>query len=400
MPIFVYKAQTKNGKLQEGKIEANNEATATSILQGGGLVVIDLKAEQSIAFYQKNIALFNNVKAKDLAVFSRQLSSLISAGVPLSTAIDMLKDQNSSKVLQEALSDVASTINSGSTLSAALEEYPNIFSTFYVQLVKAGEVSGNLNQTMLFLADHTERAYKTYSKIKSALSYPVFVIIVFIAIFFGVFLFVIPSFVSVLTENDTEIPPITKVMITLSDLTKGYWFVPLIFMAIFIRLFFTPTGKQAWERFQLKIPLIGKIFLYSNIFKFSESFFILLRGGVPIIESLGISEKVVGNHIYREILAEVRDSVAKGRQVGTELAKHPEMPPLVANMVSIGEQTGKLDTMVEHIADFYEDELTGLISSLTTMIQPVIIVFLGGGVFIFILGVMLPIFSTLDTAGG
>ena len=350
-------------------------------------------------FLQKTFLFFNRVGYKDISIFSRQLSSLISAGVPISTSLNIIADQTRNKTLKTAVEDIASSTIAGTQLSAAMSEHPNVFSNFYIQLVKTGEVSGTLDKTTLFLAEHTERAYKTYHKVKSALTYPIFVIVIFVAIFLGVFLFVIPSFVDVLEEAGTELPTITKIMITISELTKGYWFVPLIVLAGVLRFFFTQSGKLFWDRIQLKIPVLGRIFIYNNIYRFSESFFILLRGGVPIVDSLSIAQRIVGNHIYQDIIADVREGVVKGREVAPIFKQYEIVPSMLPQMISIGEKTGKLDELMEHVAKFYEEELNTLIENVTSLIQPVLIILLGLGVGTFVLGILLPIFTTLGGGG-
>lgn len=400
MPTFLYQAKTRDGSTQQGKVEAPNISVATETLQNNGLVVVDLKLEQSLAFYAKNLAILDRVGHKDIAIFSRQFASLIAAGVPMIGALDMLTAQIRNKRLREAMGDIASSVSSGTSLSAAMNEHTDIFSSFFIQLVKTGEISGNLDKTMLFLADHTERSYKTYHKVKGALTYPIFVIILFVAIFLGMFLFIVPQFVGILTEQGAEIPFLTKVMITISDLLKGYWFVPLIALGVGLRLIFTPQGKSFWDRIQLRIPVLGRIFIYSNVFRFAESFYILVRGGVPLVESLSITEKIVSNHIYQEIIVDVKEGVMRGKAIAPIFATHPEVPLMVSQMIDIGERTGKLDGMVEHLAKFYEEELSDLIDTATSLIQPVLIVFLGLGVFLFLLGVLLPIYTTLGSGGG
>ena len=400
MPSFLYRAKTKQGETRQGRVEASNVSTATQTLQNNGLIVIDLQLERSLAFYARNLALFDRVSSKDIAVFSRQFASLISAGVPMTSSLSILTSQIRNKRLRAAMADISSSVSSGTSLSAAMSEYSKIFSQFYIQLVKAGEVSGNLDKSMLFLADHTERSYKTYHKVKSALTYPIFVIILFIAIFLGMFLFIVPNFVGILTEQGADIPFLTQVMITISDLVKGYWFVPLIALGVGLRFVFTPQGRMLWDRVQLRIPVLGRIFIYSNIFRFAESFFILVRGGVPLVEALGITEKIVTNHIYQDIIKDVKEGVTRGKSIAPIFAIHPEVPSMVSQMIAIGERTGKVDGMTEHLAKFYEEELNDLIDTATSLIQPVLIVFLGLGVFLFLLGVLLPIYNTLGSGAG
>ena len=400
MPTFLYQAKTRQGITRQGRVEAPNVSVATETLQNNGLVVVDLRLERSLAFYAKNLSILDKVGHKDIAIFSRQFASLIGAGVPITTTLEIITTQIRNKRLREAMADISSSVSSGTSLSAAMSEHTNIFSSFYIQLVKTGEISGNLDKTMLFLAEHTERSYKTYHKVKGALTYPIFVIILFVVIFLAMFLFIVPNFVGILTEQGAEIPFLTQVMITISNLLKGYWFVPLIILAVGLRFFFTPQGRLFWDRVQLKIPVLGRIFIYSNVFRFAESFFILVRGGVPLVESLGITEKIVTNHIYQDIIVDVKEGVTRGKAISPIFATHPEVPLMVSQMIGIGERTGKLDGMVEHLAKFYEEELNDLIDTATGLIQPVLIVFLGVGVFIFLLGVLLPIYNTLGSGGG
>lgn len=401
MAVFLYEAQTKQGNRQKGRVEARDEDAAVEVLQGHDLMVLSLQAESATPFATRDLQLFRHVGSKDLAAFSRQLSVLFQSDVPLVESLHTLGVQTTSDYLGEALRDIAASVDSGVALSDALERYTDIFSNFYIQMVRAGETSGKLDEVLTYLADHTERTHETNSKIKGAMAYPAFVLIAFTLVGAGMMIFVVPQLTSVLTQSGAQLPLVTRVIIGISGFLRSFWYVLLLLLIVGAlggwRFIHTEEGKAVWDRWLLKVPVLGRIVQNVYIFRFTESLSMLIRGGVPIAEALTISGNIVGNTVYRSIIHEARDRVVRGEAIAPVLDSYEEMPKLVTQMVSVGEQTGKIEALLDNISEFYQSEVNTTIESITSLIEPVLIVILGLGVLALVLGILLPIYNTVNT---
>ncbi|MYE38152.1 MAG: type II secretion system F family protein [Candidatus Spechtbacteria bacterium SB0662_bin_43] len=401
MAIFVYRAKTEQGLMQSGHVEARDLQAATRVLEDNGLTIIELSLESDIPFYARNIKIFQKVKVKDIVVFSRQLSLMVSSGIVLVDALRIVNYQVNDKYFQVILRDVYTTVDSGVQFSRAIARYPNVFSSFYVEMVRAGEVSGNLDNVLGYLADYTERMYHIRRKIRGAMMYPLFVLIVFTVIGLGVFLFIIPRLTGLLTSRGQDVPFLTQLMLDMSSLLQNYWYLLLALVAggilLFWHLIHTPHGKKEFDKVKFDIPVVKQIVTYVNAHQFLESMFILIRGGVPIAQSLAISSNIVGNTVYKEIISNAKVKITQGESIAPVLASHKVVPPLLSQMFAIGEETGKIDDVLESLSQFYEQELTDSLEGLSSIIQPVMIVVLGIGVFIFMISVLLPIFSSVQS---
>ncbi len=402
MAIFLYEAKTQDGAIQKGRVEARDINFASRILQEEhSLIIVDIFPEESVPFYSKNIKAFQKVKAKDLIIFSRQLSLMVSSGVTLVEAVKIISSQTKSKYFITILQDIGASIDGGAQFSEALSSHEDVFSHFYIEMVKAGELSGSLDTVLEYLADYTEQTYHTNKKIKGAMTYPAFVIGTFILIGLAVFLFIIPQLASLLTESGQELPILTKIMLGMSELMISYWYLMLIgFLGFSIgatRFLKSKEGKQIFDRVQLRIPIFKDIFTYINVFKFLESLSILIKGGVHIADALNISSRIVGNTVYKEIILEARKRVIQGEGIAPTLASYEVLPPLLSQLFAVGEKTGSIDSILENLSSFYRQELSDIIDNITSIIQPILIVFLGAGVFIFMISVLIPIYSSVST---
>lgn len=401
MAIFVYRAKTNHGIMQSGHVEARNLQTATRILQDNGLTIIDLSLESDVPFYARNIKVFQKVKVKDIVIFSRQLSLMVSSGIVLVDALRIVNQQVSDKYFQTILQDVYATVDSGVQFSRAIARYPNVFSSFYVEMVRAGEVSGSLDTVLGYLADYTEQMYHIKQKLRGAMMYPIFVFVVFIVIGLGIFLFIIPKLAGLLTGRGQDVPFLTQLMLDMSTFLQNYWYVLLALTAgallFFWHFIHTPHGKKVFDKVKFDIPIVRRIVTYVNVHQFLESMFILIRGGVPIAESLAISSNIVGNSVYQEIIGNAKTKITQGESIAPVLASYKVVPPLLSQMFAVGEETGKIDDVLESLSRFYEQELTDSLEGLSSVIQPILIVILGVGVFIFMVSVLLPIFTGLQT---
>ena len=402
MAIFLYRAKTADGgKTQRGQVEARTIEQATQILQDKNLVIIDLFRESEIPFYAKNIKFFQRVTTKDLVIFSREVSVMVSSGVSLLDSINIITDQTTSQYFRTALKDVASSIDSGMQFSEALGKYPDIFSPFYIEMVKAGEISGSLESVLLYLADYTEENYRVKKKVKGAMTYPAFVIVVFVAIGLGVFIFIIPQLVSLIAERGEELPALTKIMMGISDLLRGYWYALLggfiVITALIVNFIKTPNGRVLFDKALFKMPIISRVVMFINVNQFLESMHILIKGGIPITESLRISSNVVSSSLYKDMIEDIRKQVVEGNRMAPVLATYEEIvPPLLTRMFSAGEETGKLVNILESLSKFYGEELAEILDNVSSIIQPILIVCLGAGVFIFMISVLMPIYSAMQ----
>ena len=399
--IFNYQARTKTGEVQTGRVEARDENAATAVLQSHDLIVTALESVEAEPLYAKRLKIFSQISAKDLAVFSRQLSVLFSADVPLVSALHTLEGQETNEGLREILADIAADVDGGMKFSDALEKYPDIFSNFYVQMVRAGEESGNVEQVLLFLTEYTERRARINSKIRGAMIYPAFVVVTFTIVAIVMLVFVIPQLLNVLAQGGGELPIVTRVIIFLSESVQSFWHIGLVFLSVLLFIIWrytkTEAGRIFWDEFKLKLPVAGKLFRQLYIFRFAESLNMLLAGGVPINRALSITSDIVDNSVYRKIIIDARAHVNRGESISSALMLYPEVPSLVAQMVSVGEHSGKLTDILGNISDFYEEETNNAVNNLTSLIEPVLMVVIGLAVAVLVIGVLLPIYGNIQT---
>ena len=401
MANFEYQARTKIGEIQTGIVEAANEQSALKILQEQNLIVVSINAVEQTPLYLRQFKFLQRVSAKDLAIFSRQLATLFAASVPLVTSLYTLAKQVENNKLQDALLDIAANVDGGMGLDKALEQYPDIFSNFYVQIIRAGEESGTLDKVLNYLAEYTEREHRIFSKIRGSMMYPAFILGVFLIVGTAMLVFVIPQLVSVLSQSGGQLPFITRVITAASDFVRNQWYLLLGGLVVGFFLIFrflrTEIGKDSWSKWQLKLPIFGKIFKNIYLFRFSESFGLLIRGGVPINISLEISANVIDSKVYKKIILDARDKVTRGVSLSSALESYSEISGMVTQMIAVGEKTGKLDETLENVANFYEQEVSGAIDNLVSLIEPILIVILGAGVALLVAGILLPIYTSINT---
>lgn len=394
---FHYLARDQKGETQTGTIEVANYSIALKTLQERGLIVTRLKSTHEISLFSKDIKIFNRVKRKDIFIFFRQLAILVDADVPLVQSLRILGKQAESHLLKEIVDKVATDVDGGMSLSKALEKNPKVFSSFLINLIRSGEVSGQLQETLNYLADHLEKEYYLISKVRGAMTYPAFILAAFIIVGVLVMVMVIPNLTSILLEAEQELPWSTKVVIATSDFVRNSGWIILVFLliigAIAARWKKTKVGKFYWDVFKLKIPIFGKIFQKVYLARFSDNLSALVKGGVSIIQSLNISGQVVGNAVFRQIVFQARDEVKVGKSISLVLEKHKEFPPLFCQMIKTGEKTGKLDIILDKLSDFYGKEVDNIVNNLSQIIEPLLIVILGLGVSILVFSVFIPIYN-------
>jgi type IV pilus assembly protein PilC len=399
---FIYQAKNREGQLKRGFVVAASEAKAEKLLTDNGFVIISLKVQREN--WLANLNPFGKrVSYKDLVLFSRQLSTLISARVPILQSLRILQAQLTSKGLLDIVRDLITSIENGESFSLALSKHPETFGNIYVSLVRSGEVSGSVAASLNYLADQLEKDYELRSKVKSALTYPLFVMVALVVVGLLMFKFVLPKLTDVLKEQGGDLPPISKGIIAVTDFFQVYWWVVLLLLAaIVIGLRFlirTTPGRYQWDAIKIKLPIVGDIFQKVYLARFSRNLATLVAGGIPIIQAIKIIGDIIGNVIYRDIMLIAADQVTNGKSLSESLTGHEEFPPLVTQMVKVGEQTAELDTILTKLAEFYEKEVDAKVSVLSTLLEPLIMIVLGAGVGLLVAGILLPIYNLASTVG-
>ena len=395
---FNYQARTNTGEVQTGVVEASSREAALDVLQQYQLFVTALEESGAGPFYAKQIKLFNRVSAKDLVAFSRQLSMMFKSKISLAQSLRTLAEQTKNKEFQEKILMISDEIEGGAPFSQALSRFPKIFSSFFVSMVRSGEASGTLSESLNYLADHTEREYHLYSKLKGAMIYPAMILLVSIAVLLMMMFFVIPNLSKVLMESGQELPRLTRMVIGLSDFLRNRgWILLVLFAASFFSIFRylgTSAGKNLKDRLILRIPFVRSFLKMIYVSRFAENLSTLISGGLPIIQSLEITGDVVGNLVYRERVMEIKEEVRQGRKMSGVLAKYPaEFPPLLTQMVVIGEKTGTLDQSLLSVVDFYRKEVEMAMESLLSLLEPLLIIFLGITVAGLMSSVLMPLYK-------
>lgn len=403
MAKFVFEAKAANGRETRVEVEANSEAEARVKLRAQKMVPIRVLGPLAAAQMQKKKQGPGSVKAKDLQIFTRQLATLIGSGIPILQAMDTLAQGSRSSALTYAVKQVAVDISRGKRLAEAMGEHPKVFNRFFVNMVRAGEESGNLDVILGRLAQYIEKSVKLQGKVKSALMYPTFVIIIAFLVVVGLLTFVIPKFQSFFESVKGELPALTQFVIMLSNFFMAYWY--FIFAAIggtiyaLVVYYQTDQGRKVIDKLLIEIPLFGELFQKSAVARFTRTLATLLSSGVGIMDALDIAARTVGNTVVEEAILRARDSISEGKSLTIPLAKERYIPKMVVQMIGVGEQTGNLDQMLSRVADFYEDEVDVAVGGLTTIIEPVLIVGLGVVIAVLVIAMYLPIFNMADVIG-
>ena len=406
MPTFVARIRDTQGQSKTEKIVAQNLSAARTNLRQQGFIVQDLKQSQGLADFdfQKFQTSLAKVTVKDKAVFSRQFAALFNAGVAIVRSLGVLSEQCENPKLKQALLDISNDVQNGVNLSEAMQKHPDCFDGLYVSMIQAGEVGGVLDEVLNRLAKLLEDVARLQNKIKSALSYPVVVCFIAVAIFLGMTIFLIPVFAGIFEDLGTELPALTQFLLEVSKLLRSVWL--FVFIGGFFALSFaykqyykTEVGKQTIDRLSLKIPLFGDLIQKSSVARFSRTFGSLTRSGVPILTSLEIVRDTSGNQVVANAIDSAKEEVQQGGIISLALQKYEVFPAMAIQMISIGEETGELDAMLMKVADFYEDEVEQAVKALTSVLEPLMIVVLGGMVGTILLAMYLPMFKVFETLG-
>lgn len=399
---FLYQARNREGQIKQGLVVAASPDKAERLLAENGLIIVEL-SQQAESFLERLKFLQGTVKSKDLVLFSRQLATLISARVPILQSLRILENQIDSKRLVGIIRALIASIENGESLSLALSKTPEVFGNIYVSLVRAGEVTGSLDKSFTYLADQLEKEYELRAKIKSALTYPVFVVASLLTVGLLMFKFVLPKLTDVLKQQGGQLPSVSVALIAATDFFNAYWWLVLLILIGLIvgaRVYIsTAAGRYQWDRIKIYLPIFGDIFKKIYLARFSRNLSTLIAGGIPIITAFKIIAEIINNVIYRDAIMHSVDEITNGKGISEALVSGKLYPPLVTQMIKVGEETAQLDGILAKLAVFYEKEVDNKVSTLTTLLEPLIMVVLGLGVGLLVAGVLLPIYNLASTAG-
>jgi type IV pilus assembly protein PilC len=407
MPTFVARVRDSKGQSRTEKVSAESLAQARTNLRDKGFVVQELKQSQGFQAsfdFKKFQNSFAKVPIKEKAVFSRQLATLINAGVAIVRSLGVLSDQCTNPKMKQALIDISNDVQSGVNLSDAMRKHPDCFDGLYVSMIQAGEVGGVLDEVLSRLAKLLEDVARLQNQIKSALAYPVVVGFLATSIFVGMTVFLIPIFAGIFKDLGTELPALTQFLMTCSEILRSFWSLAIVGFFIgagiaYKQYYKTRVGKETIDRLSLKMPLFGDLIQKSSVARFSRTFGALTRSGVPILTSLEIVRDTSGNQVVSNAIDAARLEIQQGGMISIALQKEKVFPAMAIQMINIGEETGELDAMLMKIADFYEDEVEQTVKALTSILEPLMIVVLGGMVGTIILAMYLPLFKVFEKLG-
>lgn len=396
--IFVYKALDEKGTPNNGTIESVNKEIAISSLQHRGYTILSInESGKGGSMLSMNISWIGGIKTKDVVILSRQMSTLFTAQVSALRIFQLLSVEMEKPALRAVLIQVADDIQGGSSISASLGKHPKVFDSFYINMVKAGEETGKLDETFQFLSDYMERNYEVSSKVKNALIYPAFVITTFIAVMVLMLTVVIPKISSIITESGQDIPVYTKVVIAVSDFLVNFGPVFLGLVVVFgffgVRYLFSDNGKTFLSRLKLEIPYISNLYKKLYLSRIADNLNTMLTSGIPMIKALELTSSVVDNVIYEKIILEVIEDVKSGFALSDALGKHPQMPGILVSMTRVGEETGEVGSILKTLARFYQKEVMNAVDTLVDLIEPLMIVMLGLGVGFLLASVLIPIYN-------
>ena len=400
MASFAYSAINSLGAESAGQISAPDVNAAREVLRQKGLRAVSL-SEVGAAGAQTQKQKKKGVKLRSLQVFSRQFATMIDAGLNVVSALVILEQQTDDKALAGVIREVRSDVEGGMLLSQAMARHPNAFDRLYISMIEAGEAAGILDTVLDRVAIQIEKEMKIRRRVKGAMIYPLVVMVFAILTLIGMLLFLVPVFQNIFSDLGGDLPTLTKIVVAASNFVRSYWFIlfPAMGLSVwgFMRWKKTASGRQVWDRFKLRVPGgIGKVVLKVTVARFTRTLATLVAAGVDIIKALEISGTTAGNWVIESALADVRAQVHQGVPIAEPLLGNPVFPPLVSQMVKIGEETGELDKMLDKIADFYEDEVDTSIASLTSIIEPLMMIGVGAIVGIIVIAMYLPMFKLLQ----
>jgi type IV pilus assembly protein PilC len=397
MPIFSYKVKDSRGRELEGAVEAGDSTQASEVLKERGYQVVSLSQREETSIGSFRFTFLQRVKTEDIVVFSRQLSVMVGASISIVRSLRTAARQTTSPKLQRVVLDIASEVEGGVRLSDAFAKYPHIFGTFYVNMLRSGETSGKLDEVLHYLADQQEKDLDLRRRVKGAMTYPIFVLIMLFIVGTVMMVFVVPKLTAVLRESGADLPVTTKGLIWVSDFFVKYWYL-IVGGVLAISfggraVYRTPVGKRFLDAALLRIPVFGSLFRKIYITRITHSLSTLIEGGVDMVTSLKVVAGVVGNEVYRDALVKTVQEVSAGNTMASVWKTRKEIPDMVTQMVAIGEETGKLQQVLTRLTDFYTRETNASVATLSTAIEPIIMLVMGVAVGALVSAIILPMYN-------
>lgn len=397
MPRYDYRARDAAGNALQGAIEADTLDIATDTLKDKGLFVLSIEVHEEKVLFEKELPFFNTIPIKDIVIFSRQFSVLMGAKVPIVQALKTVAKQTQNQKLHRIVADVANEVESGTSLSMAMAKHPKAFSSFFVNMIRSGETTGRLEDVMNYLADQMERDYDLMTQIKGAMIYPIFIIIGLVIVGFVMMTFVVPKLTAVLSESGAALPWTTRLLIGTSKFFQKFA-IQIVIGAFLATAGFrwwtnTPSGRALWDRAKLKIPVFGDLLEKIYIVRMTRSMSTLLSGGVDIPSSIEICADIVGNDFYKQQLLETKKEVSDGNSITTVFFRDKSVPGMIPQMMSVGEETGRLGEVLERLTSFYARELQNSVTNLVSAIEPLIMLVMGLAVGIMVAAIILPMYN-------
>ncbi|WP_205697939.1 type II secretion system F family protein [Conexibacter sp. SYSU D00693] len=399
MATYVFKAMDLTGAKAAGEVEADSKQVVADQLKARGLIVLDIADKHKSR--ELNLKLFQRVKADDLTIFTRQLATMVASGMTILRALFVLESQTENDLLKETIVEVRKDVEAGLPLSDALERHPKVFNPLFVAMTRSGETGGMLDQSLLRVADQLEKDAALRRQVRAAMAYPLVVLSFAVCVLIALVAFLVPVFVGVFEQFGGDLPLITKFTVKLSELMTGWWWAMILATAGsvfgFRKYISTDKGRANWDKFKLRVPMkIGDIVQKIALARWSRTLSALVSAGVPLLQALDITAKTAGNRVVEDAMRAVQESVKNGGSIADPLKASPVFPGMVSHMVGVGEETGALDTMLTKIADFYEDQVNAAVKQLTSILEPVMIVVVGGMVGFIVISMYLPLFKVYD----
>jgi len=415
MPVFEYKGVNAQGKVKKGLVDAENVRNAKERLKREGVFIQDIRqtnkeaaagSEGGNKLLSKEIDIFSflrTVSQQEVTIMTRLFANLVGAHIPVVDALTAIIDQVENPQFKKVLSQVREDVNEGSSLSEAMSKFPKIFTPLYSNMIRAGESSGSLNIVMNRLADFTEHQFALGSKVRGAMTYPVIMLIFAFLVIGVLFVVVIPKITTIFEDAKIALPIQTRLLIGISEFVAGYWFLilPMIGFIIygFKRWKNTKTGRMRWDRFKLHVPLFGELNIMIAVSRFSRTLGTMLSSGVPLLTAMDIVKNILGNVILVDIIEKAREEVREGESIAVPLRNSKEFPPIVTHMIAIGEKSGELEEMLEHISRTYDVQVESKLNTLTALLEPAMIIFMGIVVVFIVMSVLMPIMQINQSVG-
>lgn len=395
MPQYQYRARDSGGKLIVGKLRAGNEDRAAALLKENGLTLISLEAEEKTSVFQKNI--FGGVNMRDLILFFRQTASMINAGVPILDIIKAISKQSNKRLFQSVLNEVAYDIESGDSLSLAMGKHEKVFTPFMLGMIRTGEVSGRLSESLESLSTYLEQDYTFVRKVRAAFTYPAFVLVIVVVITIILFAFVVPQLVGLFSDAGVTLPLPTRILIAISNFLQQFWAVLLALIAVgglLLRSYIkTPEGRFSVSTFVLRVPILSSLLSKLYLSRLTSVLHTLFSGDVPALEALVLAKEAVGNRIYQRVLDETVAAVKDGASISTVWRNEVYIPPMLISMVEVGERSGTVDKAFAEASRFFRRDVEATLETITVLLEPLLVIFLGVGVAIVVAAVLLPIYN-------